>query len=629
MDTEAKLTHYKVKTEKTEKVGKAKEHRLSCAGKCPGYFRKTLLSIRRYGLFSTIQLINYKLIGFDAAREIAKQDLFTKEELNEQRSHVFPKKIRFSIIVPLYNTPERFLREMIDSVLAQTYSELELCMADGSDAEHSDVEKICAEYANKDRRIRYMRLDKNYGISGNTNKCIEMVTGDYIALFDHDDLLHPAALYEVMNAVCEKNADFVYTDEVIFRDTPRDAFNPHFKPCFAPDTLCSNNYICHFTVFKRELLNETGLFEPLCDGSQDHDLVLRLTEKARKIVHIPEILYYWRAHANSVAENVGIKPYVTEAGVRAVKRRLERLGLEGEVTPVKEGMTIYRVRYKIIGQPKVSVVIPDCDGIRALKRCVNSLYGRSSYENFEIIIVGNNSRSKNTSEYCDAIGREHDNIKIVSCDGELGFAALCNFGAKHCTGDHILFLNSNTEVIASDWIQEMLMFSQRSDVGAVGAKLIYSDRTIRHAGIGIDQSGSLTYFFRGVDRGYIGYMGRLIYVQNVSAVSSACMMVRRDVWEKMNGFDESFAAELSGADLCMRIRKAGYLIVWTPFAELYDRSAWNRHKQKKERSEAETIRFKRRRETEIELGDPYFNPNFCRHKERFMFDTNVRRHSSR
>ena len=344
-----------------------------CGLPADGALLKVIRSLRQFGVRTTALRVRAKLCGMQGAQAIAGQRLFTARELESQRRHHFPRNVVFSIAVPLYNTPERFLRATIKSVLDQTYPHWELCLADGSDDEHGEVGRICREYAEKDSRIRYRKLEKNYGISGNTNACLEMATGAYIGLFDHDDLLHPAALYEVMRTIERTGADFIYTDESTFHDTPEDAYLPHFKPDFAPDNLRANNYICHFTVFKQTLLAQAGLFDPACDGSQDHDMVLRLTEKAKRVAHIPEILYYWRAHAGSVAESAGIKPYVFQAGVRAVEKQLERLGLEGEVAPLRPGLTIYRTCYAVKGTPKVSILIPNYEHKKDLQSCLAQL----------------------------------------------------------------------------------------------------------------------------------------------------------------------------------------------------------------------------------------------------------------
>lgn len=552
--------------------------------------------------------------------EFAKKPLFTAQELAEQRKHKFQKDIKFSIAVPLYNTPEKFLREMIQSVVEQTYSNWELCMADGSDGEHTKVEQICCHYAKKDSRIKYRKLEKNLGISGNTNVCLEMSTGDYIGLFDHDDLLHPAALYEVMRAICEEDADFVYTDENTFHNVPADAYCPNFKPDFAPDTLRSNNYICHFTVFNRHLLEKVGKFRSPFDGSQDYDMVLRLTEKAQKIVHIPKILYYWRAHSGSVAETVGAKPYVIEAAHHAIEAHLSRVGLEGEVLDTV-APSMYHIRYKLHSEPLVSIVIPNKDHVNTLRTCIRSIIGKTTYKNYEIVIIENNSTQLETFAYYDELSRREDE-KVIVWKGKFNYSAINNFGVcKAAKGDYILLLNNDTEVISPDWIQEMLMFAQRRDVGAVGAKLYYTDDTIQHAGVILGIGGVAGHGHKGEKRDSYGYMSRAIYAQNLSAVTAACMMVRKDVWEKVGGLDETFEVAFNDVDLCMRIRKAGYLIVWTPFAELYHYESKSRGledtPEKQKRFEGEVRRFQERWKAELEAGDPYYNPNLTLEREDF------------
>ena len=580
-----------------------------------GLLRKGLYSLWTNGPCVMWQKAVQKIYSGDSFAQVAKQALFTEEELAQQRKHRFSRKIKFSIVVPLYNTPETFLREMIESVHAQTYADWELCMADGSNAEHSDVERICREYAKKDNRIHYRKLEKNLGISGNTNACLEMAQGDYIGLFDHDDLLHPAALYEVMRTIENTGADFVYTDETTFHETPEDAYLPHFKPDFAPDNLRANNYICHFTVFMRSLLDQVGPFDPACDGSQDHDMVLRLTEKAKRVAHISEILYYWRAHAGSVAESAGIKPYVIQAGIRAVEKQLERLGLEGKVEPVRPGMPIYRTRYVIKGKPKVSILIPNYEHIHDLRTCLKSIFNKTTWPNYEIVIVENNSTSRELFAYYEDIRREHANVRVVTWEGQFNYSAINNYGAQFCTGEYLLLLDNDTEVISPDWIEEMLMFAQRPDVGAVGAKLYYPDKTIQHAGVCLGLGGVAGHYYQHAPKENLGYMGRLLYSQNMTAVTAACMLLRRDVWEKVNGLDEDWAMAFNDVDLCIRIRKAGYLIVWTPFAELYHHESKSRGTEdtpkKQARFRSEVLRFQQRWKKELEAGDPYYNPNLA------------------
>lgn len=547
-----------------------------------------------------------------------KDGFYTKMDLIRQKNEHFQQDITISVLVPLYNTPNHFLQEMIDSVRKQTYGKWELCLADGSDDDHKEVGEICRTYAQQDSRIRYQKLEKNMGISGNTNACIDMSTGEYIALFDHDDLLHPAALYEVMKAITEQGADFIYTDETTFHDKPSDAFLPHYKPDFAPDTLRANNYICHLSVFSRNLLEKAGKFRPECDGSQDFDMVLRLTEQAKKIVHIPIILYYWRAHKNSVAENIGAKPYVIAAAHKAVQDHLDRIGLKGKVMDTVVP-SMYRIKYELTGTPLVSILIPNMDHISDLKKCIDSIRAKTTYPNWEVIIIENNSKNPATFDYYRSI--ESEQFRIVKWDSIFNYSAINNFGAQYAKGEYLLLLNNDIEIITPDWIQEMLMFCQRSDVGAVGAKLYYPDDTIQHAGVGIGILTLAGHLHRGFDRLHPGYMGRLIYAQDLSAVTAACMMIRRDVWDQVEGFDEVLKVAFNDVDLCMRIRKAGYLIVWTPFAEMYHYESKSRgadsSKQKRKRFEDEVNFFQQRWKKELAAGDPYFNPNFDDMQEDF------------
>ena len=523
-------------------------------------------------------------------------------------------------MTPLYNTREDFLHEVIRSVLDQTYSNWELCMADGSDAEHPEVERICRQYMKKDRRIKYRRLEQNFGISGNSNACLDMATGDYIGLLDHDDLLHPAALHEVMRAICEQGADFVYTDENTFRKKPEDAYNPHFKPDYAPDTLRSYNYICHFSVCSVALLKSVGMeLRQDYDGSQDYDLILRLTEKARHIVHIPEILYYWRASPTSVANDISNKPYAIQSAKKALSAHLSRIGLRGEVQEARF-LATYHIQYEITGTPLVSIIIPNKDHVTDLRKCVSSIVERSSYSAWEILIIENNSTEKETFDYYGRITKD-PRIRVVVWDGPFNYSAINNFGARSVSGEHILLLNNDTEVISADWIEQMLMFSQRKDVGAVGAMLYYPDNTIQHGGTILGIRGVGGHAHKYFPKNASGYMNRAAIVQNLSAVTAACMMIRREVWDEVGGLDESFAVEFNDVDLCMRIRKAGYLIVWTPFAELYHYESKSRGydntAEKQKRHAGEVRRFQQRWAKELAAGDPYYNPNLTLEREDF------------
>ena len=577
--------------------------------------KKGLRNLKERGFSDTLRRTKSRIFAGSIYREWMKTPLFNDEELNEQRNQVFSKDILFSITVPLYNTPELFLREMIDSVQQQTYSEWELCLGDGSDSQHTYVEAICREYCKKDSRIRYNKLDKNLGISGNTNACIDMSTGDYIALFDHDDILHPAALHEMMRVICESDADLVYTDEAVFISPDIDnIYSIHFKPDFAPDTLLANNYICHFTAFRKSLLEKTGSFRSEYDGSQDHDMILRLTEASERIEHIPEVLYFWRSHPESVAADVAVKGYAAAAGGKAVISSLDRQGRPALVQSTEAFPCIFRIAYELKERPLVSIIIPNRDHVEVLKSCIDSIQTKSTYSNYELIIAENNSGEDKTFEYYDSIVGESDKINIIEWKSAFNYSAINNFAVREAAkGEYILLLNNDTEVITPSWIEEMLMFAQRDDVGAVGAKLYYPNDTIQHAGVILGKGGIAGHAFEGADRKEIGYMGRLAYAQNMSAVTAACMMIRRDVWEQVGGLDEEFAVAFNDVDLCMRIRKAGYLIAWTPFAELYHYESLSRGAEdtpeKQERFNSEIELFRGRWGESLKKGDPYYNPN--------------------
>ena len=550
-----------------------------------------------------------------------KQTKINKKTLEEQRKYTFPKKVKFSILVPLYNTPERFLREMLQSVQDQTYSDWELCLADGSDDGYSAVESICKEYAARDSRILYKRLEKNLGISGNTNACLDMATGEYISLFDHDDRLHPSALFEVMKAICDQNADFIYTDENAFHKTPKDAFCPHFKPDFAPDTLRSYNYICHFTTFERGLLEKAGGgFRAEFDGSQDYDMILRLTEQAEHIVHIPKILYYWRSSPNSVASDISEKHYTIVSAKKALSQHLTRVGLKGTVLDSAVPST-YKIAYEIDGEPMISILIPNYENIDTLKTCLNSIYDKTTYRNFEIIIIENNSKTVDTFDYYEQIQKRWDNLRVVKWSGKFNYSAINNFGAKYANGDVLLLLNNDIEVITPDWLEQMLMFAQRKDVGAVGAMLYYPDNTVQHAGVILGIGGVGSHAHKNFRRGDCGYMSRMTIAQNYSCVTAACVMMRRAVWDEIGGLDESFEVAFNDVDMCMRIRKAGYLVVWTPYAELYHYESKSRGledtPEKQKRFQGEVLRFQNRWEKELQAGDPYYNPNLTLDREDF------------
>jgi len=568
----------------------------------------------RYGPMYTLRRVRNYLCG---RRKLQLANTWPSEEEKErQRKVAFPREITFSILVPLYNTPTGFLREMIGSVQQQTYAKWELCLADGSDDAHGVVGEVCREIAREDARIRYRKLEKNLGISGNTNACIEMARGNYYALFDHDDILHPSALYEVMKAICEEGADYIYTDEVTFKSPNRKkTVTVHYKPDFAPDNLLANNYICHFSAFSAELVEAVGGFRPEYDGSQDHDMILRLTNAARKVVHIPRVLYWWRSHAQSVAKDITAKQYAVDAAKRAVHDFIrDHQNIEVEVRSTRAFPTIFQIVYPLKSRDRVSIIIPNKDHVSDLSRCIDSVIEKTRYDNYEIIVVENNSTEEETFRYYDQLaGRER--VKILRYEGAFNYSKINNWAVQHSSGAYVVLLNNDTEVINPDWLENMLMYAQREDVGAVGAKLYFSDGKIQHGGIilklGADRVAGHAHYGAGHEN--LGYMGRLSYAQDVSAVTAACLMVRREKYDEVNGLNEGLAVAYNDVDFCLKLRERGYLNIFTPFAELYHHESSSRGQdtgESRQRFMSECAAFRERWGDVLEKGDPYYNPNF-------------------
>ena len=565
--------------------------------------------------------LKYKKIEREAMKRYGTLSFPDEERARAEREAVFERMVKISILVPLFNTPESFLREMLDSVLAQTYENWELCLADGSDEAHGYVGEICRKYVSEDdrRRIVYRKLAKNAGIAGNTNECLKMAGGEYIGLFDHDDILHPSALYEYVRVINEQGADYVYCDETTFKSGDiNHMLTMHFKPDYAVDNLRANNYICHFSVFARELLDGTELFRSRFDGSQDHDMILRLTDRAKKVVHVPRLLYYWRSHEGSVASGVEAKPYVVEAARGAVADHLKRHGFTHfQITSTRAFETIFKIRYPIAGDPMISVVIANKDHRKDLERCITSIMEKSTYENYEIVVVENGSGEPEIFEYYESL-KERENIRVVSfdCGGSFNYSAVNNFGVENARGDYILLLNNDTQVITVNWMEELLMYAQREDVGAVGAKLYYENKTIQHAGVvlGLGAHRTAGHSHYGQHRENLGYMGRLCYAQNVSAVTGACLLVKKKLFEEAGGLDTGFAISLNDVDFCLKLRQMGLLNVFTPFAELYHFESISRglddQGEKAARYNSESERFREKWKEILEKGDPYYNPNF-------------------
>ena len=585
-------------------------------------FQKGICYWKQYGVKRTIRKIIRKMQG--KKDTVSYEDFLKKygvkeEELARQRQEVFENGPCFSIAVPLYQTKEKYLREMIESVQAQTYTNWELCLADGSGREHS-LQSVVGEYIAKDKRIKYCLLDSNEGIAGNTNEALKMADGDFVVLTDHDDLLSPEALYQCAKAVQkEPQTDVIYSDEDKVDMSGKKFFEPHFKSDYNIDLLCTMNYICHLFVVRKDVMERAGLFESCYDGAQDHDFILRCTEKAEHIVHIPKVLYHWRCHAQSTSENPESKLYAFENGCKAVKAHYDRIGIPAEV---EQGpfYGMYRTHYLWKEQPLVSILIPNKDHVADLKKCMDSIEEKSTYRNFEFIIVENNSTEEETFAYYKEI-EKRDNVRVLYYKEEFNYSRINNFGAKEANGEYVLLLNNDTEMIEPDSIKEMLDVCMRPDVGIVGAKLIFEDNTIQHAGVIIGFGGVAGHAFIGQDRDDNGYFSRIISVQDLSAVTAACLMVRRSVFDEVEGLNEEFKVAFNDIDFCLKVRKAGYLVVYNPYAQFYHYESKSRGQEdsadKVARFQQETGLFGERWGELLENGDPYYNPNLTLDKADF------------
>ena len=582
--------------------------------------------IRLYGFKDLKEYVYGGLYGVMDQAEIYKKwfaiHKVTQEELDNQKKAKFDYEPKISIIVPTYNTPVKYLEEMIQSVIDQSYSNWQLCIADGS-CGNAKLEKVLEEYHNKDSRIIYKLLDSNKGIAGNTNAALELADGEITGLLDHDDTLEPDALYEVVKAFQDKLVDAVYTDEDKILGPDWINVDPNFKPDYNIDLLRSHNYITHFFCVKTELLKEIGGFKAEYDGAQDYDVILRCTEKARKTRHIAKILYHWRMHDNSTAANPASKAYCHEAGRKAVEDHLKRLGIPGKVE-LSKLFGGSRVIYETPGNPLVSIVIPNKDHIDDLDKCVRSLFNVNTYKNIEVIIVENNSTQKETFEYYDSIQKEYSDVRVLMWKSGFNYSAINNFGVKEAKGDYILLLNNDTEMIAPDSISDMLGYCMRPDVGIVGAKLLYPDGTIQHAGVIIGLGGIAGHAFIGLDANQYGYMSRAYLSSDYSAVTAACLMISKDIYNEVGGLCEEYAVAFNDVDFCMKVRSKGYLVVYDAFSQWYHYESKSRgyedteEKQLRFKGEIET--FKSKWQKELDEGDTFYNRNFPLNTESYTLE---------
>ena len=537
----------------------------------------------------------------------------SRQELFEQRKTKFSYAPKFSVVVPLYHTPAKFLKDLVRSMMYQSYANWELCLVNAS-PEDVQLTSLLENWAMRDKRIRVIRLEKNLGIAQNTNAGIAASTGEFIAFLDHDDFLEPDALFCYADALNkDKTIDVFYSDEDKTDEYAAHYFYPHFKSDFNIDLLHANNYMCHFLAVRKSLVDTVGGLNEKFDGAQDYDFVLRLTENTKKIYHCPRILYHWRCSNQSTAANQGNKMYAIHAGKAALNAHYKRIGWNARA---QEGAVDgwYQTKFTLKEEPLVSILIPNKDHTDDLDVCLNSFFERADYQNYEFIIIENNSVLPETFAYYEKIEKEHDNVKVVYWEAGFNYSAINNFGFKFAKGDYIMLLNNDVELITPDIFQSMLGFCMRPEVGIVGAKLLYNDHTVQHAGVLVGAGGLADHVFKGIHEDDPGYMGRAISSQDVSAVTAACLLVKRSVYEEVGGLEDEFQVAFNDVDFCLKVRKAGYLIVYDADVKLF-------HYESKSRGmEDTTERFIRFGNEMMLLNskwdilstfiDPYYNPNF-------------------
>jgi O-antigen biosynthesis protein len=530
-----------------------------------------------------------------------------------ERALALPYRPRISIVTPVYNVEDRWLRRTVESVRRQVYENWELCLVDDASSD-SHVWPILDAAARQDPRIKALRLEQNAGIAGASNAGLRLATGEFVGFLDHDDELYPEALFEVAQVLAEApETDVVYSDEDKIAPDGR-RIDPFFKPDWSPDLLSAMNYTCHFSVYRRSLVQALGGLRAGLDGSQDWDLILRASERTSRIAHVPRILYGWRQVAGSAAASVTAKRHAYEAGVSALREALARRRLDGSVEMIAPGR--YRVRYALRGSPKVSVIVPVRDRVELTRQCIATIESKTAYRNFEIVIVDNGSIEETTLAYFRTLAARH---RVVRDDRPFNYSAVNNLGVRHATGEYLLFLNNDTEAVGSEWMEEMLGHAQRDEVGAVGARLLYPDRRIQHAGVFLMGTVQAVagHAFRHLPESTGAYFHFAHVTRNVSAVTGACMMVRRRVFEEVGGFDERIRVAFNDVDLCLRIRERGYLIVYAPGATLIHHESASR----KALHPAEDEHLVRERWADVlERGDQYYNPNLTRWREDYGLD---------
>ena len=588
---------------------------------------RIIYNLKRYGILRTIKKIISRVFKLNkkdskSQSEIYKNWILHNEpdefELDKQQKTKFDYNPKISIVVPMYNTNEEFFKDLLNSLYSQSYKNWELCLADGSEKQNEMIQGLIMNH----KEIKYKFLNENKGISENTNRAIEMADGDYIVFLDHDDCLAPFAIYEIVDCL-NKNpeTEFIYSDEDKI-DENGERFDPYFKPDYSPETLECNNYITHLVAVKKELVEKIGKLDNRFDGAQDFDFVLRATERTKNIVHIPKVLYHWRAHRNSTANVADAKNYAYEAGKRVVEEHLKRVDKQGIVENPGEVPGIYKIKFAVSGNPKVSILIPNKDNYKVLEKCIKSILKLTTYENYEILIIENNSDNQETFKYYEKI-KQNPKIKVLEYP-EKGFnySKIINFGVRNADADFILQLNNDTKILTSDWLELFIGYAQNKEMGAVGARLYYPDKSIQHAGIACGIAGIAGNLLVNLPYGAHGYFGREAATRNVSAVTGACLFSRREIYEEVDFMDEElFKVAFNDVDFCLKILEKGYRIVYNPYIELIHYESKTRGyentPEKRARFENEANNFKEKWKYFLEKGDPYYSKNFSLENSNF------------
>ena len=588
----------------------------------------------RSALSRTRQFFRKQIVPAAPGTRYSYREDFDEEVLRQEAAALSATPL-ISVILPVHDIELAWLRRAIDSVLAQIYHRWELCIVDDASSDPR-LKQYLDEL--RDSRIQLRRLDSNTGISGASNSALEMATGDYVALLDHDDELTRDGLLEVAKCLDRGKADLIYSDED-FIDETGEFSDAHFKPDYSPDLLRSHNYITHLLVIRRALVEEIGGFRSPFDGAQDYDLILRAVELAGSVVHIPKVLYHWRRRKGSTAANDLAKPQSLDvprldAGRRALEEHLQRNTIAAEVV---EGNlpNYYRVRRRIIGTPLVSLLIPFRDLPDILEMCLDSILNNTSYRNFEVIGINNDSQQDRTFELMEHYRRRDERIHFHDFNAPFNYAELNNFGVSKASGEHVVLMNNDIEVLTPYWIEALLEHSQRPEVGAVGAKLYYcsttkehASHTIQHAGVIVGIGGFAGHSHRHSHRSAAGYFNRLNVVQNLSAVTAALMMVKRELYQEMFGLDgANFKVALNDVDFCLRLRENGYWNVFTPYCEANHYESLSRgyedSPENAARFQTEVKYFRERHAALLQRGDPFYNSNLALGSENFAYAPEV------